>query len=241
MNRISYLWGPTGGFGYHMSALLYRHTLWRPFVSHLNEWLCREWAPNTHELIVFGPSAGWTLEREFLERFSRIIAVEPDPLAGPLLRRRFPRTSIDLIARDDLLPWFSNRDDCLNGLLEAHPRAAILFANLLGQLELLKPQMARTTDEARAIFLRSLRGREWASYHDMFSSTTPPRESSEHAFMSGPLSAEKAALEFYSPGARVVDHDTLWLIEDHDWRPLLWQLAPRQYHLIAATKSRAKI
>lgn len=80
---------PSGGLTYHLRALRWRRRLWTPFRAQVAAWLAA-WQPPCSELLLLGPSAGYTLDPAFLSRFAAIHAVEPDPLAHWLLRRRFP-------------------------------------------------------------------------------------------------------------------------------------------------------
>lgn len=158
---------PSGGLYYHARAWL-NGGRWRPFKNELAEWL-ESWPCPRNELILIGPSAGYTLPTPWLGRFGRITAFDLDPLAGPLFRRRH-RTAADF-HRVDLF-WSEGRLSLrpLSELLERTPGATILFCNVLGQVLL----EGRASEEEWAAFLRGLReklrGRAWASYHDVRSS-----------------------------------------------------------------------
>ena len=78
----------SGGLGYHLRALRFRHSLWAPYIATVQRWL-HDWRPPTDTLVVVGPSAGYALDAAFLARFRSVRALEPDPLARTLLRRRF--------------------------------------------------------------------------------------------------------------------------------------------------------
>ncbi len=123
----SHLWHASGGLVYHWRALRYRRRLWQPFVAQVAHWLAG-WQPTQEELVIVGPSAGYTLDRAFLARFARVTILEPDPIAKSRLRRRFAGISFE-----------EGRVDCFSGmggpqaLSQAYPRAAIMFANSIGQ------------------------------------------------------------------------------------------------------------
>lgn len=234
---MTYLWGASGGIPYHLAALRYRHNLWQPFITSVNDWLIQEWKPRARELLIFGSSAGWTLEKRFLSLFSRIIAVEPDPVAGFLLRRRFPEMAISIVARADLLPWFSIKPGEFAAFLEAHSESAILFSNILGQLELLKKKMTQAPDSARSEFLIALKDRAWASYHDLLSSNSPTSLTKVHLPMNPPENIADLADRFFPSGATVIDHETSWITEGRECQLLPWRLRPEQYHIVGCVWS----
>src|SRR6185312_7176871 len=68
-------------------ALRYKK-LWQPFCDQVERWL-DEWNPSAARLVLVGPSAGYTLPREFLRRFSQLIVIEPDPSAFMIFQSRF--------------------------------------------------------------------------------------------------------------------------------------------------------
>ncbi len=188
--------------------------------------------------MIFGVSAGWTLEERFLSRFKRIVAVEPDPVARAALRVRFPRLNFEMISREDLLPWLSASPEVFSGFLAQYPKAAVLFSNVLGQIRLLQKTAFCEEAEARRRFFLALGGREWASYHDLLSSTHEVK-SHESTKFKGVFQLEELANRFFpaqtghKQDVVVIDHDTSWLLKDREWRSLVWRLRPRQTHLIA--------
>ena len=240
---FEFISGLTGGISYHFSAVRYRRQLWRPYLNEVRAWLHDEWCPRNSELIVFGPSAGWTLPLDFLVRFQKVVAIEPDPVARWILRRRLrtfaPRLEFQTLDRSDLLPWF--REGTLEALIERNPRAAILFANLLGQIPLLKPP--RPSAPARAEFLAALRGRSWASYHDLISAkldahtTFSPTSVPLTALARADLDLERLVETALSPARDAFDHETLWLSDARQTRLTHWQLRPDQRHVIAFVHS----
>lgn len=165
---------PSGGVLYHWRAWR-RRAHWQPFVNDLEKWLT-QWnaahltksVQKNSELILIGPSAGYTLPHPWLKRFSKITAYDLDPLAPLLFRRVHPGVTV-MFKRKDAF-WKDGRlsIEPLQKLLTAHPHAAILFSNVLGQLLL-----EGTADETQWLkFLGTLRealnGRAWASYHDLY-------------------------------------------------------------------------
>lgn len=194
---------PTGGFGYHVRALLYGRSRWSPFRQEIARWL-RAWAPPERELLLVGPSGGYSLDPAFLCAFSRIIAVDIDPLAALIFRLRFGRllrdrgVALAWDSRDHLSPGpqgFSLRPLC--SLVAAHPEAAVLFCNLLGQLPMLGDDRLpdqSDDDPPEGSYERwllglpaALAGRSWATYHDRISGDCRPRSLPEGSPSPGPL------------------------------------------------------
>lgn len=245
MHPLDFISGPSGGLAYHFAALRFRHRLWQPFISQVESWLCNDWNPKEKELIVFGPSAGWTLPIRFLERFERVVFVEPDPLARWLLRLRFCRIRrrFEMLAEHRHLPWFSRRGDFAR-FLQSRPNAAILFANLLGQISLLTPETesAESLMASEREFLAGLHGRSWASYHDVISARAPILPSAPKHLDQNNI--EALAEASFTSGTNVIDHGTWWLTKNQmksapTNRALesaieltSWQIRPGRTHVI---------
>ncbi len=257
----------SGGLSYHFTALRHRK-LWRPFLKRVDQWLT-SWITPENELIIFGASGGWTIPANFLQRFERIIIVEPDPSARAILRLRFPLVENWVMHADTaLLPWFQNvpsqadrrlrtpaqsdldlaapafhqNSDRLGVFLAKYPKAAILFSNLLGQVPLIWPNELTPTEweACNGRFLGALVGRNWASYHDLLSGNCIPSLSTNEA----PVWHENESLN--QVGARVwADPNKNAVISDHgmDWlgasELTLWHLRPETYHLIGFFTSRS--
>ena len=202
----------------------------------------QDWGPTlntakTTELIIFGPSAGWTLSEKFLAKFSKVICVEPDPFARLLFRLRFRKMKVEFDKRSDRLPWFAkDRSPKTIGrgteeLLAKYPNAAILFSNLLGQVQLLmeKPN-ASFNERAQNSLLSALAGRAWASYHDVVSTTlTPKLAPAITAINLSDLIEENFEV---NEVRHVTDHETEWL---GSTRTSIWQIRPGIYHLVGFT------
>lgn len=209
---------PAGGLVYHLRALRHRHG-WRSYSARLAGWLAA-WAPPCRELVLIGPSAGWTLPAGFLGGFARVGVLEPDPLARRLLARRFPAARLAF-----------GTLDCLAGaegpyrLAATYPDAALLFANVLGQ---------QTAAAAIPDYIRHLRtalaNRHWASCHDVLSAPRAPHAALPPAWPHADTAALAERL-WGGSGVEVCDHDTLGLGGAPG--PLaLWRLTPRAYHVI---------
>jgi hypothetical protein len=238
MNNFDFIAGPTGGLAYHFNALRFRRHLWSPLLRDVRQWLEHDWNPKERELLIFGPSAGWTIPPSFLEKFEKVICVEPDPVARAILRLRFRKTRFEMISNPNILPWFS-KADCFRNVLNQHKNASVLFANLLGQLPLLWSVANVSRDRAVAArhdFLSELRGRTWASYHDIISAraqinSTAPRMI-ELINTSTNETTQKIALQFFSENTNVVDHETLWLSENYKTLFSTWEIRPGRNHVI---------
>lgn len=241
------VFSPSGGIFYHWSAFRYRK-LWQPFCRQVARWL-DEWAPPARELVIFGPSVGYTLSDDFLLRFNRVIAVEPDPFARWLFRRRFrhQRTRLELIS-DECLLWKPRawRQKLPND-------AAFLFSNILGQVNLIRPPDL-DVDRWQSDVIEALDLVEsWASYHDVVSIKLQSERQRPHdSLMTLPPSLTSdeglhATLEFYfsdairlseKPKSRLhesnrvaIDHDTHWLHSASHGQSIElfpWQIRPHQ-------------
>src|SRR5687768_394255 len=126
------LFRPSGGVLYHWRA--FRHQWrWESFRQELRKWL-GEWPNEARELILIGPSGGYTLNTEWLKKFERVYAFDLDPLAPLIFRRRHPGVNVTFERRDLLWEDAEFSTAGLEAALKRHPRAAVLFSNVLGQL-----------------------------------------------------------------------------------------------------------
>lgn len=212
----------SGGLVYHLRALRHARTRWQPFHDAVDQWL-GDWTPPCSVLVLVGPSAGYSLPSAFLTRFERIVALEPDPLARWLLRRR-------------LGPKLEFRDlDVLAGphplaaLCAAFPEAAILFCNVLGQVA--APAGRRWAQVVAA----ELGGRHWASYHDVVCTEVPPRR--EAATCSSAADSLEAVLARFWRGGELplVDLDTFGLGGAAPAGYAIWSIGAARHHLIEWT------
>lgn len=222
---MSYLFHPSGSLPYHLRALRWRHTLWAPFHARVRRWLT-DWRPETKHLVLIGPSGGYVLAAQFLERFARITVLEPDPLARWWLRRRFPGVVFD---------WgesgYLAKPGGFARLAVTYPEAAFLFCNLLGQ-EL----QGQPVDFDRAAWLAeldpALKGRAWASWHDLASTTRAP-EGHVPACLDRAIPLDDLLELIWRDGfLEITDHETAGLCPTSPRRHALWHLAPRRHHLI---------
>ena len=227
-SRLSLLTGlfhPSGGLIYHWRAWRWRRTLWAPFHDQVRRWLT-DWRPACTHLVLVGPSGGYALSRQFLERFERITVLEPDPLARRILAWRFPGRPFNWRASGGLA-----RPDGFHWLAARFPDGAFLFCNLLGQDLLGAPH-----DFDRSAWLARLEpglsGHAWASWHDLASTVRPPdRQAVLSLAAAQPLDATLA--HFWHGGElSIYDHLTAGLCPASPRQVAVWQLAPNRHHLI---------
>jgi len=229
MESVGWL-SPSGGMLWHLRALRFR-SHWAQFLSHLEGWL-DSWQHGCSGLLLLGPSAGWCLPEKFLCGFSRIHAVEFDPVApllfGLLHGRSLGRSASRLTwQRADLF-------DQLERLLELHPDYAVLFSNVLGQHALHRSEPGRAEADLNELS-RRLAGRRWASFHDRLSGDW---------LQSKPLPAPirlAAAEDAHALARRVAgsgvwyDHLTTHVLPQDCPRLILpWPIRPGRLHWIEA-------
>lgn len=220
------------------------------FREGLAKWL-EAWSPHERGLVLVGPSAGYCLNDGFLQRFSRIVAVDPDPMARHLFTWRYgsilKKAGCDLSW--DQSDYFRNANgvldlDLTKRLLERYPDSAILFCNFLGQIKVLNedevfsPAYEQWKNGLRAV----LSSRSWASFHDRVSGSAKP--SIESIVKAGKfLTNDEIISSFYAqqssqgPVIELLDHMTGDLFLEHAHSYLCWQLAPNTFHLIEAVSS----
>jgi hypothetical protein len=234
---------PAGGVNYHLRARRHSRKLWEPFRWSLGEWLL-SWTPSEPTLVLVGPSAGYNLQPFLFERFERVVALEPDPIARWLFRRRLaqapldPRPRLEFVASDHLV----RHPERLLPLLDGLGQSALLFCNVLGQIvPLLDAEppdagLGAVKDAVRAAW----RGRSFASFHDRVSGplapsvegvvTSPRRWTDDEVLMH----AYDAAVDA-PPVVELDDHYTEGFFpEDLPHSYLRWEFEPGQYHLIEA-------
>ncbi|KAF7600183.1 MAG: hypothetical protein CGU28_04070 [Candidatus Dactylopiibacterium carminicum] len=212
-----------GGLGYHLRA--WRHgAQWQPYRAALAGWL-QAWQPPQRQLVIIGPSAGHTLPGDFLEGFSRVFILEPDPLARWLLLRRFPRVRFEAGALD----CFADAQ-APGWLACTYPDAVFLFANVIGQYLPADPGWVPALRQALA-------ERSWASCHDLVASTRTPDNTSPRDVSEG--QTLEALLTGFWPAGELDLHD------HGSWQTLptqaatIWSITPRQHHLVGWYAQRA--
>jgi hypothetical protein len=214
----------SGGLPYHLKALRFKKDLWDSHEAGVASFL-DAWNPRAKNLILVGPSGGYSLPTEWLKRFQVIKAVEPDFLARIICE-----------TRHQIKPeWYRRKypfhdPDALVLLKDSD--AAILFCNLLGQIEI------KSTTRLRKTLEHSLQGREWASYHDALSGDAvefdledAPRKRASLAqmkswiYVKGPRSGPIKVNAHYAP-------ELFQFRDDLNFRYWQWRITPHYTHLI---------
>jgi hypothetical protein len=215
----------SGGLFYHLRAWRWRHTLWLPFHSEVARWL-DAWRPEATHLVLIGPSGGYALNARFLARFQRITVLEPDVLARYLLRMRFADFTFEF-ADSALLPL----PDGGASLVQRYPDASFLFCNLLGQTLV---GQGRGHDRQRWLdaLQRAMQGREWASWHDMASTTRRPDRYGQLSLDSAESPDALLARFWLSGVLEIHDHHTSGMLPGSPRQYAIWQLAPGSFHLV---------
>ncbi|MFZ2738136.1 MAG: hypothetical protein WBI20_11075 [Burkholderiaceae bacterium] len=162
----------TGGLLWHWRAWQ-RQSQWQEACTRIAQWLDQV-QPVHQELLIIGASAGWMMPVRWLQGFKKVTTFDTDRWAAPLFRWRHGRnlqasgTQLQCHTSDALTP--------LDTVLRTHPKAAVLFDNVLGQLRFQQPSIDQTTARIEKI-TRSLRSREWGSVHDAYSGPLAPARS----------------------------------------------------------------
>jgi hypothetical protein len=207
----------SGGLVWHLRALRYRNTLWQPFRLTVGDWL-RNWQPPVDKLVLVGPSAGYTLNQEFLQRWQAVLALEPDPLARWLLRKRYREVR-----------WRFEDADVLGGtgsLAQSFAGHAMLFVNVLGQIA---PRDAADATRWRLALRERLAGMHWASYHDVISTQRAPDETVTQ--QSSAATLDELLSHFWRGGElEIVEHGSFGLGQPGHY--CIWPLRPGHYHLV---------
>lgn len=238
MSRVTMNWmNPAGGLYYHWRALRYGPRLWTEYLQNTAQWL-ESWSPPEPGLILIGPSAGYSLPKEWLGKFKSIMALEIDPVARALFSHRHKLDNLTWV-KENKLPLQANGYcwEPLHELLKSYPDHAILFSNLLGQLCL----FAETDKQADSIpqsllSLRTyLKGCNWASFHDRLSADMKP----DIEFQDDEHRDDSALLDTYPVRTRLVveSHETQHLGVGLPCRYYSWERMPGYWHLIEACTS----
>ena len=218
----------TGGFFWHMRALVARQSLWAPFRHEVEDWLA-SWSPPCSRLLLVGPSAGWCLPDSFLTRFEHVQAVDIDP-AAPLLfnlahGRALRRAGVPLAW--SRVEFFADPA----AVLAASPDAAVLFCNVAGQRCMQVSDQASVEGEMVALRAR-LQGRHWASFHDLLSGRVGVTLAARH--LPHRMGAHDLLAD-YGLGGEWSDHSTSRLLPKGTPRRILpWRFQRERLHLIEA-------
>ncbi|MCX9157537.1 hypothetical protein OPU71_15520 [Niveibacterium sp. 24ML] len=210
----------SGGLRWHLTALRQRHRAWQRFADTLEGWL-DAWRPRSDQLLLVGPSAGWTLPDTLLARFAQITVLEPDPIARVLLARRLKGKPLRFDSLDVFAPGG------LDALQAHYGDHAVLFCNLIGQLA------PDTGCSAWCDTLRSALARlEWASWHDLAASTRPVDRPGAQQIPAGET-FEAMVGRFWQGGlVEVMDHGSFSLAAGQGFACTDWTVRRAQHHLV---------
>ncbi len=239
---------PSGGLRWHWRAWRSQRQ-WRGTREHLAQWL-ESVQPASDQLLLLGPSAGWLLPSAFLTRFGQVHCWDIDPLAPFLFARRHGAA-----LRAAGVSWTYQRGDAwanLDKLLAAHPEAAVLFDNLLGQLRFHGPGTGAEAAAQVAAHLaaverritglrRRLAGREWGSVHDLLSGPgrqAPPDQDDRmrrRKLRAGAPLAQDAWLAGLQPQSQWLDHLTAAVFAPGTTvYDIAWPFKPGYWHWLQA-------
>ncbi|MEP7052405.1 MAG: hypothetical protein ABJB12_18705 [Pseudomonadota bacterium] len=237
---------PAGGLRYHTRALLGARR-WAPFRAALAGWLA-EFEPGVTRAVLVGPSAGYSFPDAFLQRFTSLTVLEPDPIAGFLLTRRLRAIGVarvQLETRDQLIAPLLDASAGLAELLIADPELCLIFGNVLGQTRFLLPETAferfRSAFRQRLVPLFS--GRAWLSFHDRLSGPLAPSFRPPYRAAARLHDAELLRKLYPTEPGRAVelfDHQTEGFFPaalPHAYFD--WQIERGQHHLIEAVRANA--
>jgi hypothetical protein len=236
----------SGGLLWHAKALLRHRGLWSDFNNRVERFLS-DWQAELEfgegqrpdGLILLGPSGGWCLPTQgFLESFSEVIAVDPDPAARAIFQRRFrPKTQAAGDTPSSPKPtWVpSTFERVLPALLTRHPNHAVLFCNVLGQLRYQDEKgLERIEFELGQIKLM-LAGRHWASFHDRISGETASADLHELEFFSAEPVTTQTLVKRVARTGEWLDHLTERVLPDHTPRRFMaWPISRERTHWIEA-------
>lgn len=169
---LRYLADPSGGIRYHWRAQL-AQARWASFRRNLRDfirpWLMAQRAKRRPVLLI-GPSGGYTLPWQDLCSLSKLGAVEPDPVARAILRARCRHIDIDA---NPALGWNGHAYQAkeLRLWFDRYPDHALIFCNLLGQLETSGHKLSQAWHQE---FRAHIKARHWLSYHDLASCKVSP-------------------------------------------------------------------
>lgn len=217
-----------GGIGYHWRAARYRNDLWGEYRVQIAQWLA-QWKQIHRDILLIGPSAGYSLPKEFLSRYEKIWVCEVDVFARILFRQRFSVINRPVEFVKDLPSFFKI------------PRPVdVLFCNILGQL-------AVTAKSARHLLNQLPANSHFASYHDLFSFHGKYQWRSHGLHVEGEVSEQELLhrfLQFHKEDGKekndeivLEDHGLLNFFPPSKRRILHWEIVPNRHHLIECVSS----
>ncbi len=228
MNWASNFLDPTGGFLYHYLAWKYKRKLWQPFTHSIDSWL-NSWEQCSVKLLLVGPSAGYSIPPEFVYRYDEVTVIDKDPTSHFLFRRRFPQVKAQFTNAN----WLQRYGE----LLRLHKESDIVFCNILGQLPIGFPGWPTWKEQ----FVGQLSGKNWCSYHDIYSYRAKMRPIIHEKGFSKQVAAEELfhafSTKYKMRGITVIDHMSSDLFPDGPRRVVHWQRTKEDHHFIEMVRS----
>ncbi len=228
----------SGGLGYHLRSLRYKQNLWSGFAAHVKKWL-NAWAPTGGKnLLLIGPSGGYTLPAPWLRQFNTVYVLEPDPIARYLFKNYNSPLNIKFLSDNALSKNAVNLNQVVAANLE--PGDHILFSNVLGQMHLINGKSHNTS--VLNVELNKLHAKyKVGSYHDRVSVVFPPNKDTVTVFETQHYSARLSNTELITTYFKDTnklefqDHGTADLFTEKapqliEYAP--WPLTPGRIHLI---------
>ena len=208
---------------YHYRSLRYGKRLWGSHQVKVASFL-NDWNPKGDELLLFGPSGGYSLPEAFIRKFSKIIAVEPDPVARLVFEKRF-QVKPEWVKQP---VQFNHRDDLARFAPFTGP---VLFCNVLGQIPM------KNTSSFRRVLHPFLEGRSFASYHDAMSGHDIEFDCEDAPRKKTGLTQMKSWIYVKNPSGKfeVTAHLAPDLFDEArglEYRYWWWKITDRQSHLL---------
>jgi hypothetical protein len=229
---------------YHARAL-FGSELWAPYRASLHAWLSR-FEQRGRRVVLVGPSAAHCISDAFLSQFSEITALEPDPLAGFLLARRFRRLGLPephIERKDQLVRPLLENTPGLAERLSAQPDTCVVFCNLLGQARFLMTddEFLRFKAAFRTRIVPVLAERAWLSFHDRFSGALAPVFDAPFTAPARLSDAEELRQLYRAEGVgsrELLDHESDGFFpEQLPHAYLSWRIDRQRSHLIEGVAS----
>ena len=233
----SALFSESGGLLWHAKALFRHRGLWSDFNNRIERFLS-DWRAELEfgegrrpdGLILLGPSGGWCLPTHgFIQSFSELIAVDPDPVARTIFMRRIK-------AGAQQQTWVpSTLERVLPALLTRHPSHAVLFCNVLGQLRYQDEKTLERIEFELSQIKLMLAGRHWASFHDRISGEKKSANLHELEFFSTGAVTTNELVKRVAYGGEWLDHLTESVLPtDTARRFTAWPISRERIHWIEA-------
>lgn len=205
----------SGGLSYHIKAYLYQKN-WQPLKNALSSFL-ESWSAKHKKLTVIGPSGGYTLNTNLLNKYEQVNCYDIDPLAYYFFKKNHKQT----------ISW--HKQDFFSA--PPNKNSNLLFSNLLGQIT-----ASIIPDDLNSHY-KSLKERLnnscWASYHDVYSWDTEDQKTNKINTPQNGQCLDEYLKQILKPESEVIDHKTQILSSWADQSCyFLWPLTPKRMHLI---------